>query len=408
MLALLPAFVYSQVRPYIGGARADSISFKLDNYTKWITAVSDDITLAGNSHKKATTEYAVKGYVNTQTVNFQDSINKHTDTLQLHNVRIKANAASIIQKQDSINRHTDTLQLHNVRIKKLVDTTVVHNNRLKVLEGAGGLASLSDSIDKHTDTLQLHNVRIKSLEIDPGGGILDTTGLPVAGSVPVFTSATHLGGYTGFTYRTNTLKLTTASSDTALSIKSASSGGIGADINQTVSGTAFQARYNSLGLFKITRDSIIINKELITYDSIYAKGYDCVTRYGYPYLDSITKVIRIDSTALSAAYGLIRPFQSANEMLLDTLNGEIAWYVDKDKKIYSFDKSLPGEINKAFMAAHEMELRQIAALEKEVDILKADIKELKSQKSTSWIQLGVLTIVFAGIFLVIMLIKKNI
>lgn len=43
----------------------------------------------------------------------QDSLDRHTDTLQAHNTRINA-------IQDSLDRHTDTLQSHNTRINNVV------------------------------------------------------------------------------------------------------------------------------------------------------------------------------------------------------------------------------------------------------------------------------------------------
>jgi hypothetical protein len=57
-----------------------------------------------------------------------------------------------------------------------------------------------------------------------GAGVLDTTGLPVLGQVPVFTSATNLGGYTNLRYVYNTLRLAASTADTALYLTNASTG----------------------------------------------------------------------------------------------------------------------------------------------------------------------------------------
>jgi hypothetical protein len=116
---------------------------------------------------------------NSRILSLYDSIAKHTDTLQLHNVRLKVvESIDLDPLYDSIAKHTDTLQLHNVRLKvvesidldplydsiaKHTDTLQLHNVRLKVVE-AIDLDPLYDSIAKHTDTLQLHNVRLKVVE----------------------------------------------------------------------------------------------------------------------------------------------------------------------------------------------------------------------------------------------------
>jgi hypothetical protein len=192
ILVIIPLFAMCQVQPKIGGARADSLSFKSDDWTLWVKSLSNDTTLTDTDSSAIPTEYAVKKYVDSSVPSgigsLQDSIDAHTDTLQLHNTRINTNLTSIESKQDSIDIHTDTLQLHNTRINT----------------NAAGLVSLQDSIDLHTDTLQSHNTRIIALEGGSGTGDVTVTGTPADGYVAVWTSSSAIEGTSDFQFTGST------------------------------------------------------------------------------------------------------------------------------------------------------------------------------------------------------------
>ena len=213
-----------QVKVYTDQLIADSITF---NRTDWVNEWSKDGTFGGNSDRAVPTEKAVVTYVAAQiaaiTVGVTDTaevirlIGAYLDTV---NISFTANYDAVGDTlltyfngdfgyalsfksihQDSLNVHTDTLQLHNVRIKAIKDTVISHNTRIK--SNFASIVSKQDSINKHTDTLQLHNVRLKSLETGGSGGIVDTAGLPKANRVAYFTNANTIGTNNSLVYHPN-------------------------------------------------------------------------------------------------------------------------------------------------------------------------------------------------------------
>lgn len=77
----------SQVRPKVGGAKADSVSFKDDNWATWITGISHD--MSGTSDKKVPTVAALKQYLEGfSPTAMRVSIDSLADTTARHLVRI--------------------------------------------------------------------------------------------------------------------------------------------------------------------------------------------------------------------------------------------------------------------------------------------------------------------------------
>lgn len=141
---------YSQLKFRTNQLRTDS--FTLDG-VHWIKALSISPTLSGNSDRNIPSEKAVKSYVDaiSGSGSLIDSIAKHTDSLQLHNDRLKLLEAA--KHSHSNKAILDSIQIAftTARFQELKTATLKNTQQ-------------QDSLDKHTDSLQLHNVRIKSLE----------------------------------------------------------------------------------------------------------------------------------------------------------------------------------------------------------------------------------------------------
>ena len=92
-LLFVGAKAFSQMVPFeLGAIKLDS--FQVANGV-WISSVSTDTTFASPTNKQLATTRAIQKYVHSYVLSstgsaWQDSIDKHTDTLQVHNTRIKA------------------------------------------------------------------------------------------------------------------------------------------------------------------------------------------------------------------------------------------------------------------------------------------------------------------------------
>ena len=165
---LLGAVGWSQTVPYeMGATKHDSLSIG----GKWLTSVSHDSTLAGIDSNAVATEYAVKKYVdnNVNTLSgvaavsdsvkaLYDTAAVHLDTMQLHDVRIKALHAWVL---DSVARLTDTTQLHDTRLKNLsaeidavgtgvVDDTIKFSNGSYVTIPVSGNSIILGTANEHS------------------------------------------------------------------------------------------------------------------------------------------------------------------------------------------------------------------------------------------------------------------
>jgi len=148
LLVIIPIVAFSQVRPKVGGAKADSISFKDDNWAAWITGISDNI--AGTSHKKLTTEYGVKTYVNT----------------------VLGTGSVVTDLQVSVDSLADTTAVHNTRINALKAISHTHTN-ITILNNitsafttaqATAISTATSTNTTQGDSIVLHNIRIKAVE----------------------------------------------------------------------------------------------------------------------------------------------------------------------------------------------------------------------------------------------------
>lgn len=189
----------AQVKVYTDQLIADSITF---NKTDWVNEWSKDATFGGNSDRAVPTEKAVVSYVAAQiaaiTIGVTDTaevtrlIGAYLDTVNISfTANYDATGDTLLtykngdfgytfsfedQLQDSLDKHTDSLQLHNVRIKAIKDTVILHNNRLKSLESAE----------------------------DDGGGTVDLTGTPAINQIAYMSGDSSITGNSLFNFTTTT------------------------------------------------------------------------------------------------------------------------------------------------------------------------------------------------------------
>ncbi len=110
------------------------------------------------THGTASAKIGTKYETDTLAANIYDTLQKHSDTTQSHNVRILA-------LNDTCARHLDSLQSHNIRLLALIDSTARHTDTLQshnLRINAGTLSNTAtfDSLAIHLDTLQSHNTRL--------------------------------------------------------------------------------------------------------------------------------------------------------------------------------------------------------------------------------------------------------
>lgn len=101
-----------QIRPYIGGATADSLRVG----GVWIDTFSIDGTMAGNSDNVLPTEKAVKTYVDAQAGTPTDSLHWHSNLDVLYNTTgtyTTTNATNFGEAYDSLHHHANMDVLYN-------------------------------------------------------------------------------------------------------------------------------------------------------------------------------------------------------------------------------------------------------------------------------------------------------
>jgi hypothetical protein len=149
LLLFVGAKLSAQVPFELGAVKVDSVYIS----GIWIDSVSTDGTMAKVDDKKLVTSKALKTFLTDSVASWIDSI---------------SNVAAI---QDSLNNHTDSLQRHNVRLKALTLVKHTHTNS-SILNAttASFTTTISSAVSTATstnttqgDTLVAHNTRIKAV-----------------------------------------------------------------------------------------------------------------------------------------------------------------------------------------------------------------------------------------------------
>ena len=211
ILILILCFVgfrtFAQVPFEMGAIKVDSLY--MNETSNWWSGFSTDATFATPSDKKVPSQKATSTYIAAQIAAITAGVTDTTEVIRLISAYLDTLNFSITavydavgdtiltiyngsygytfsfqgELQDSLDRHTDSIQSHNTRIKavKTINTT-------------------------QGDTLTAHNNRLKAIEvIGAGAGTIDTTGLPAANQVAYFTAADKLGGSTNFLFYTDSV-----------------------------------------------------------------------------------------------------------------------------------------------------------------------------------------------------------
>ncbi len=329
---------YSQVVAFeMGSIKVDSIYIS----GIWVDSVSTDGTMGTVHNRKLMSSQAINTFmrdtipawihdsitaIDFSTTALQDSIDSHTDSLQLHNTRLKT-----MEAIDHTHPNKATLDATTSAFTTTINSTISGHTTY--------IANVLDSVARHTDSIQSHNDRIKQLEgasgsgfevtIEPdptgdttityfngsfgwragfGDGEVDTTGLPVANRITYFTTANKIGSATNI--------------------------GLAGD---------------SLALF-------------------YLDGAASGSRFAV-----ITPTGAIDSGVLHAVYrGLTDKIWDIHGHLKDRKNKEIAWYHINDKEEVVKTYGLPGGMDafEALQYTAEMSLRLIADQDKRIALLE--------------------------------------
>lgn len=225
-----------------------------------------------------------------------------------------------------------------------------------------------------------------------GEGVVDTVGGQSAGHLALWTDNHTLGNgptYSGGTLNAPVLRSTSGSDPTDYidlnawtfqivnnsesfvyfnPLQSFSGSEYAYDFNtaNSATGNSIIARFRNHDVtkFYIKNDSTVVNNCLVVKDSAYFKGYTPVTRYAYPYIDSLNgNVMKLDSTILGAGYGLKMKLLNFRKMLRNQVNGEIAWPMSNGKFTYRPDTLLMNERENTQTAMIEQLIRKNVQLE---------------------------------------------
>jgi hypothetical protein len=122
--------------------------------------------------------------------------------------------------------------------------------------------------------------------------------------------------------------------------------------------------YNKRNIFRMSQDSSVF------YNNIYVKGQSGKSDTSVCYITPGGKILIGDS--IGASFGLTMPLPVIDELLADTLNGEIAWfYSNADGRLVK-TYGITNQFNamEQLQAANEMSFRYINALENEMKYIK--------------------------------------
>lgn len=173
LLCLVSANGFSQVAFELGAIKIDSIYFR--GTSNWTDSLVTNAKLPSASDQQIPSAKAVKEFVvdtvaqmisdSISALTFtstalSDSIDKHTDTLQLHNTRLK-----VMELIDHTHSNKATLDATTAAYTTTINSTITNHTQY--------IADLNDSVARHTDTLQVHDTRLKALENGGGGGTGD-------------------------------------------------------------------------------------------------------------------------------------------------------------------------------------------------------------------------------------------
>ena len=262
-----------------------------------------------------------------------------------------------------------------------------------------------------------------------GTGIIDTTGLPVAGQLPVFTAANKIGGYDELTWQTGTQSLYVGDASAKSQIdgsylsvfisdveKTTLSPGLAASANTYLFGTTnsrttgIHTRFidNTQDLMYLYRDSAVIYQDLHLRDSTY---YEDLKNGKYQWL-GITPTGAAFADSLANAGFMLNRFYipKIKDYLKDCKDGELLWLYKENGQIKTsrgLSSLKPVYQVQALMAGVERSLLYIDELETRVTELEKKVRDFEKQtpegKNKTW-----LILIFSAIvvFTIVYTIKK--
>ena len=383
LLCLVSANGFSQVAFEMGAIKIDSVYFK--GTSKWVDSLVTNANLPLASDQQIPSAKAVKEFV-VDTVSqmihdsvsaiaftstsLSDSIDKHTDTLQLHNSRLK-----VMELIDHTHSNKATLDATTASYTTAINSTITNHTQY--------IADLNDSIARHTDTLQLHNTKINT-------NISDI----------------------------DVLQDTVDVHNTRLKALENGGGGGTGDVN--VSGTTAAntvAYWNgtdstlvSNDAIKIYADSAVFTEYIMAHDSIYYLPFAGVEAGGIWWTNSVTGAIDSANTRnawFGLEHDLANPIDYRNDTKMVDGHKELkVWYIDDKTHLPTFQYGIaksshpkqpglsPTEMASAMQINHEFDVRfivehekQIQDLQKQVDqnkraVLKQKVKSLEDRLET--------------------------
>lgn len=339
----LPIAAFSQVPFELGSIKVDSIYMRQSS--DWWDEVSTSTTLSGATNSQLPTALAVRTFVmdtvpemiadsiaaiDFTTTALQDSIDNHTDTLQLHNTRLKA-----MELIDHTHSNKATLDATTASFTTALNSTISNHTQY--------IADLNDSISVHQDTLQSHNTRL----------------LSIAGDVAV-----HDDSITSYDTRITELETVGIG------------GGLEIDLDECATCDTFVVATGATLAYRV--GSVIGTDTTHFNDSIYLdyavgsqEQWLGLTTTGGVFADSLT----------DASFMLAQQILPIEQYLNDLHNGELLWqYMGKDGNVHTIPglPKRPTDAANALMGGIERSYRYILVLQGRVDALEKEVEDLKA------------------------------
>lgn len=412
LLCLVSATCVAQAPFEMGAIKIDSIYF--NGTSKWVDSLVTNYKLPYASDQQIPSAKAVKEFV-ADTVSqiihdsisglsftstaLSDSIDKHTDTLQLHNTRINALRNGLY---DSIARHTDTLQLHDVRLKALltgvdtlgqgiVDDTLKFDNGSYITIAASGeylvlgtendqsfITEVSTGSGTYASFLSTDFLKLTALEDKPL--VLQV------GMLAIDKADTNL-----YVYKTGGWSLVGGGGSGTGDVKVS-----GTTIANTIaywSGT--DSTLVSNDVVKLYADSAVFTEPVFLHDTLYLAYLDIVGLAQGSVWFTNTPTGGVDSAATEPAYiGWEMddlPTLEEYEADIKMINGHMerrVWYIDYETKELKSQYGWSGlgmmNTQSAYMIYHEITVRWMFEQNKKLDqnkrsVLKRKVKDMEQR-----------------------------
>lgn len=219
-----------------------------------------------------------------------------------------------------------------------------------------------------------------------GSGEIDSLGNPFKYWVMTWTEPNKIGGNNNFIYKSDSVfTMNVIQGSDRVSIKSdmqdagtknyiafqsydatnAKSASINVQTENTYSDVTLTSNW-----FRANTDSSRIDGDLRLMDSVRLAGYENVTRYAYLYRDSINGALKLDSSIITATYGLTMPLIDVDKILSNLVNGEIAWPLSATEFTHNVDTLRMNEKFRVLFARAELDLRLMSNLKSEIKTLR--------------------------------------